>query len=83
MRSSLQHTHRSKRISRIVYIPDTASSVNEHISHSLSQSSFDSNQSLIGSATNANDLDIYFSSRIGGPPESDVEILSNPSISTL
>lgn len=51
-----------------------------------SQSSFDSNQSLLGSTTNCehtNDLDSYFASRFGAQPESDVEILSNPSISSI
>lgn len=53
---------------------------------SYSQSSFDSNQSLIGSTTNCdptNDLDNYFASRFGAPLDSDVEILSNPSISSI
>lgn len=70
---------------------DSASSINESLSQSklsasYSQSSFDSNQSLIGSTTNCehtNDLDNYFASRFGAPPESDVEILSNPSISSI
>ncbi|XP_055302983.1 serine/threonine-protein kinase 11-interacting protein isoform X2 [Sitodiplosis mosellana] len=68
----------------------SASSFNESLSQSklsnCSQSSFDSNQSLIGSTTNCehtNDLDSYFASRFGAPPESDVEILSNPSISSI
>lgn len=69
---------------------DSASSFNENLSQSklssLSQSSFDSNQSLIGSTTNcehSNDLDNYFASRFGAAPESDIEILSNPSISSI
>ncbi|XP_031624561.1 serine/threonine-protein kinase 11-interacting protein isoform X2 [Contarinia nasturtii] len=69
---------------------DSASSFNESLSQSklsnYSQSSFDSNQSLIGSTTNCehtNDLDIYLSSRFGAATESDVEILSNPSISSI
>lgn len=59
-------------------------SINSKISQS--QSSFDSNQSLIGSTTNCdqtNDLDLYFASRYGAPADSDVEILSNPSISSI
>lgn len=69
---------------------DSASSFNESLSQSkissCSQSSFDSNQSLIGSTTNCehtNDLDSYFASRFGAQAESDVEILSNPSISSI
>lgn len=66
---------------------DSASSFNESLSQSaFSQSSFDSNQSLIGSTTNCehtNDLDSYFASRFGAPAESDVEVLSNPSISSI
>lgn len=70
---------------------DSASSINESLSQSklsasYSQSSFDSNQSLMGSTTNCEhtqDLDSYFASRFGAPPESDVEILSNPSISSI
>lgn len=67
---------------------DTASSFNENfsqskLSSSYSQSSFDSNQSLIGSTSNAHDLDNYFASRFGAPPESDIEVLSNPSISSI
>lgn len=69
---------------------DSASSFNENLSQSklssLSQSSFDSNQSLIGSTTNcehSNDLDNYFASRFGATAESDIEILSNPSISSI
>lgn len=70
---------------------DSASSINESLSQSklsasYSQSSFDSNQSLIGSTTNCEhtqDLDSYFASRFGAPPESDVEVLSNPSISSI
>lgn len=64
----------------------SASSFNESSKISRSQSSFDSNQSLIGSTTNcdqANDLDLYFASRYGAPADSDVEILSNPSISSI
>lgn len=67
----------------------SASSFNESSLNSKiyqSQSSFDSNQSLIGSTTNcdqANDLDLYFASRYGAPADSDVEILSNPSISSI
>lgn len=41
---------------------------------------------MIGSTTNcehSNDLDNYFASRYGAAPESDIEILSNPSISSI
>lgn len=41
---------------------------------------------MIGSTTNCehtNDLDSYFASRFGASTESDVEILSNPSISSI
>lgn len=41
---------------------------------------------MIGSTTNcehSNDLDNYFASRFGAAPESDIEILSNPSISSI
>lgn len=79
-------TQKKPNHSRITLI-DSASSFNENLSQSAySQSSFDSNQSLIGSTTNCehtNDLDSYFASRFGAPPESDVEVLSNPSISSI
>lgn len=65
----------------------SASSFNEsHSKNSQSQSSFDSNQSLIGSTTNcdeANDIDLYYAARYGRNMDSDVEILSNPSISSI
>lgn len=67
----------------------SASSFNESLSNSKisqSQSSFDSNQSLIGSTTNFEqviDLDAYYASRFRQPVDSDVEILSNPSISSI
>lgn len=70
----------------IVHSIGSASSFNESSKISQSQSSFDSNQSLIGSTTNCeqtNDLDLYFASRYGHPADSDVEILSNPSISSI
>lgn len=77
------------KFSIVLHTIGSASSFNEssiNLKISQSQSSFDSNQSLIGSTTNCdqtNDLDLYFASRYGAPADSDVEILSNPSISSI